>query len=111
MWGVVGVVRDGDGPRVWFLVTASSGGGGVPFGIRSPELYPSVVISFGTADELVELVLLRRKSSSLGAASSSSILDVSGSLSRVEPQWEVTSHVAHRILWSSVISHRTRFVF
>ena len=38
--GVVGVVRGGDGPRVRFPVTASSGGGGVPFGIRSPELHP-----------------------------------------------------------------------
>jgi len=38
--GVVGVVRGGDGPRVRFPVTASSGGDGVPFGIRSPELHP-----------------------------------------------------------------------
>ena len=94
---MVGIVRGGDRPRVRFPVTVSSGGGGVPFGIRSLELHPSAVISFGTIDELVELVLLRRKSSSLGAASSSSILDVSGTLSRMEPQWEVTSLVAHRI--------------
>jgi len=76
---------------------------------RTPP--PSVVISFGTADELVELVLLRRKSSSLVAVSSSSVFAISGTLSRVEPQWEVTSHVAHRILWFSVISQRTCFVF
>ena len=63
-----------------------------------------MVISFGTVDELVELVLLRRKSSSLVAASSSLVFAVSGTLSRVEPQWEVTSHVAHRILRSGDLS-------
>ena len=73
-----------------------------------------MVISFGIADELVELVLLRRKSSSLVAASSSSVFAVSGTLSRVEPQWDVTSLVAHQILWSSVISQSSclsKYVF
>ena len=67
-----------------------------------------MVISFDTVDELVELVLVRRKSSSLVVALSSSVFAVSDTLLRVEP---IEGDVSRRTLYSLVFGDLSKDVF